>query len=72
MEKDNSIKSQVSNIEDYCNRNNYNLIQVFNDDGISGKIKNRNGLNELFEVIKKDKIDCLVVYSISRLSLLRF
>lgn len=66
--KDNSIKNQISFIEDYCDRMNYNLVNVFKDEGISGKIKNRDGLNDLFNVIKKDNIKCLIVYSISRLS----
>ncbi len=66
--KDNSINNQISFIEDYCDRMNYNLVNVFKDEGISGKIKNRDGLNDLFNVIKKDNIDCLIVYSISRLS----
>jgi site-specific DNA recombinase len=66
--KDNSIKSQISYINEYCSRLNYDLVNIFKDEGISGKIKNRDGLNELFDVIKKDNIDCLIVYSISRLS----
>lgn len=66
--KDNSIKNQINFIENYCNRMNYELVNVFKDEGISGKIKDRNGLNDLFEVIRKSKIDCLIVYSISRLS----
>jgi site-specific DNA recombinase len=66
--KDNSVKNQIKFIEDYCDRLNYDLIEIFKDEGISGKIKNREGLNDLFNVIKKDNIDCLIVYSISRLS----
>ena len=66
--KDNSIKNQINFIENYCDRLGYDLVNIFKDEGISGKIKNREGLNELFDVIKKDKIDCLIVYSISRLS----
>jgi site-specific DNA recombinase len=66
--KDNSVKNQIKFIEDYCDRLDYDLVNIFKDEGISGKIKNRKGLNDLFEVIKKDNIDCLIVYSISRLS----
>jgi len=66
--KDNSVNSQISYIEEYCNRLNYNLIEIFKDEGISGKIKNREGLNDLFNKIKNGNIDCLIVYSISRLS----
>ena len=66
-EKDNSIKNQITHIEDYCNRYDLELIQIFSDNGISGMKKNRDGLMNLFNNLKKDKIDCLVVYSLSRL-----
>jgi len=68
IKKNNSVNMQIDYINEYCKRMNYNLINVFKDEGISGKIKNREGLNNLFNVIKNDKIDCLIVYSISRLS----
>jgi site-specific DNA recombinase len=66
-EKDNSIKSQIKFISDYCQFNNLELVNVFKDEGISGKISNRLGLNEMFEEIKRNKIDILCVYSLSRL-----
>ena len=66
--KDNSVKNQIQFINDYCNRLDYDLVNIFKDEGISGKIKDRKGLNDLFDVIKKDNIKCLIVYSISRLS----
>ena len=65
--KDNSIKSQIKFISDYCEFNKLELVKVFRDEGISGLKKNRDGLNELFKNLKKDKIDCLIVYSLSRL-----
>ena len=66
-EKDNSIKNQISYIEDYCNRYDLELVKIFSDNGISGMKKNRDGLMDLFNNLKQDKIDCLVVYSLSRL-----
>ena len=66
-EKDNSIKNQISHVKDYCNRYDYNLINIFSDNGISGMKKDRDGLMNLFNNLKRDKIDCLVVYSLSRL-----
>ena len=66
--KNNSVNMQLDYINEYCVRMNYDLVNVFKDEGISGKIKNREGLNNLFDVIKNDNIDCLIVYSISRLS----
>lgn len=66
-EKDNSIKSQIKFITDYCQFNKLDLVNVFKDEGISGKISDRLGLNEMFEEIKRNKIDILCVYSLSRL-----
>ena len=66
--KENSINNQKLYIEDYCQRYDYDLIEVFSDEGISGKIKNRVGLSDLFENLKKNNIDCLIVYSLSRFS----
>lgn len=66
-EKDNSIKNQINHIEDYCNRYDLELVKIFSDNGISGMKKNRDGLMDLFNSLKKEKIDCLVVYSLSRL-----
>lgn len=37
------------------------------DEGVSGMRRDRKGLNELLDIIKKDKIEMLVVYSLSRL-----
>ena len=65
--KDNSINNQIKFINDYCDFNKMELVKIFKDEGISGLKKNRGGLNELFENLKRDKIDCLVVYSLSRL-----
>ena len=50
--KNNSVNMQLDYINEYCIRMNYDLVNVFKDEGISGKIKNREGLNNLFDVIK--------------------
>ena len=66
--KDNSIKLQMDYINDYCKREDWELIKIYEDLGISGKVRSRNGLLELFNDLKKNSIDCLVVYSLSRFS----
>ena len=67
MEKDNSIKNQKKQILDYCKRFDYELVDVYVDEGISGLKHNRDGLNELLNIVKKGNIDGVVVYSLSRL-----
>jgi site-specific DNA recombinase len=65
--KDNSIKNQIEYIQDYCNRYGYELINIFEDEGISGLKNDRDGLNLLMSEIKKVEIDIVMVYSLSRL-----
>jgi site-specific DNA recombinase len=62
-----SLFNQKTMIEDYCIRNNYELLDILNDEGVSGLKRNRNGLNDLLDKIKKYKVDMVVVYSLSRL-----
>ena len=67
MEKDNSIKNQTKQIRDYCKRFDLELVDVFIDEGISGLKSNRDGLNQLLDIVNKGNIDGVVVYSLSRL-----
>ena len=65
--KENSINNQIKSINDYCDNDNMCLIDIFEDNGVSGMNSDRNGLNQLFDKVKKDNIDMVIVYSLSRL-----
>ena len=65
--KENSINNQIKSINDYCNNDNMCLIDIFEDNGVSGMNSDRSGLNQLFDKVKKDNIDMVIVYSLSRL-----
>ena len=65
--KENSINNQIKSIIDYCDNDNMCLIDIFEDNGVSGMNSDRNGLNQLFDKVKKDNIDMVIVYSLSRL-----
>ena len=65
--KENSVKNQIQSINEYCNRNDFDLVEIFEDNGISGLISNRIGLTEMIDKIKSENIDCVIVYSLSRL-----
>ena len=65
--KENSVKNQIQSINEYCNRNDFDLVEIFEDNGISGLISNRIGLSEMVDKIKSENIDCVIVYSLSRL-----
>lgn len=62
-----SIEAQISRIEAWAQFNEYELIHVFVDEGISGKnVNNRPKLAEALSLLKKDM--AFVFYSLSRVS----
>lgn len=66
--KNNSIPLQKKKIKGYCSLNDFDLIDVYEDDGVSGmSIDKRNGFKSMVEFMKENKIDGIVVWSLSRL-----
>ena len=66
--KNNSIPLQKKKIKEYCKLNDYDLEEVYEDDGISGmSIDKRNGYKKMIDFIKENEIDGVVVWSLSRL-----
>ena len=65
--KENSINNQIQSINKYCDNDDMCLIDIFEDNGVSGMNSDRSGLNQLFDKVKKDNIDIVIVYSLSRL-----
>ena len=66
--KNNSIPLQKKKINEYCKLNDYDLVEIYEDDGISGmSIENRNGYCKMIDYMKNNDIDGVVVWSLSRL-----
>lgn len=62
-----SLEAQRARIESWCKANDYELVAVEVDAGISGgSMKNRRGLQAAIDGIKRDM--ALVVYSLSRMA----
>lgn len=62
-----SIEAQISKIRAWADLNDYDLIHLYIDEGISGKnIINRPKLHEALSLLKKDM--AFVFYSLSRVS----
>ena len=55
-----SIDSQLRMIKEYCEKNEYNIVDVYNDAGHSGKDLMRPEMQRLLKDIKSKKIDKLV------------
>jgi len=66
--KNNSIPLQKKKINGYCKLNDFDLIDIYEDDGISGmSISKRDGYKKMIDFMNMNKIDGIVVWSLSRL-----
>ena len=63
-----SIDSQLRMIKEYCEKNEYNIVDVYNDAGHSGKDLMRPEMQRLLKDIKSKKIDKLVAIKVDRLT----
>lgn len=64
-----SLDMQKNFFEDYSQQNNYQLVELYTDEGISGtKLKNRKAFNQMMEDAKSDKFSIVFVKDISRFS----
>ncbi|MEH6990588.1 recombinase family protein [Cytobacillus firmus] len=63
--KGQGIQTQVCAIQEYCRKNNYELVEVFKDEGISGTVVDREGITDLLASF--NEINKVVVLNTSRL-----
>ena len=64
-----SLKAQKDFFQEYANKDNNNLVEIYADEGISGtKLKNRKALNRLVRDAKQGKFEVLAVKDVSRLA----
>ena len=62
----NSIETQMDLVSNYCSTNDMVLDKIIIDDGVSGKTQNRDGIKELMDLVKQNKVKNVVVLSLSR------
>ncbi len=63
-----SIDSQLRMIKEYCEKNDYSIVDVYNDAGHSGKDLMRPEMQRLLTDIKSKKIDKLIAIKVDRLT----
>lgn len=63
-----SIDGQINQIREYCDFNNFVVVDVYADRGISGKSMNRPELQRLLKDANESKIDSVMVYKTNRLA----
>jgi DNA invertase Pin-like site-specific DNA recombinase len=66
LKQKNSIDTQMDLVSNYCSTNDMVLDKIIIDDGVSGKTQNRDGIKELMDLVKQNKVDNLIVLSLSR------
>ena len=63
-----SIDSQLRMIKEYCEKNDYLIVDVYNDAGHSGKDLMRPEMQRLLKDIKTHKIEKIVAIKVDRLT----
>lgn len=62
-----SLDAQKNKIIEYCNQNNFELIKIYEDAGISGgTIKKRPAFKQLIEDASNKKFDAIVILKLDR------
>jgi len=61
------VSSQELEIQNYASRNNFHILKTFRDEGVSGKIFQRDGLCEMLKEIRQRRYDLILAYDLSRL-----
>lgn len=68
IQENNSIEAQRMITTEYAIKNKYNIVQEYVDNGYSGMLDSRPGLNEMIIDILTNKINMVIVKDISRLT----
>lgn len=65
-----TIGLQVDAIKEYCELNKLELVEVFEDNGVSGGLEDREALAKMFDFIedKTNAINGVVIYKLDRLA----
>ena len=63
-----SIDSQLRMLKEHCEKQNYDIIDVYNDAGYSGKDLFRPKMQRLLKDIKSHKIDTLLAIKVDRIT----
>ena len=66
LKQKNSISVQMDLVSNYCSTNDMVLDKIIIEDGVSGKSHNRDGMKELMDLVKQNKVENIIVLSLSR------
>ena len=63
-----SLDAQEAKIRQYCDLKGIELVEVVIYGGISGEKDNREGYQRVLDLCKRDAVDSVICYSLSRFS----
>ncbi|MBM7693526.1 site-specific DNA recombinase [Peribacillus deserti] len=63
-----SLEAQKDTLLRYAEQNNFDVYDVYDDGGFSGKDFNRPNVQRMFKDLQKNKIDTILVWKVDRLS----
>jgi len=63
-----SLEGQRQKLESYADLHDYDLVDLHEDAGESGKDLDRDGLQAALDALENGDADCLIVYKVNRLS----
>ncbi|MBA7550908.1 hypothetical protein ES705_43438 [subsurface metagenome] len=69
QKEEGTIEIQEKALRQHSNKNNFELVKIFKDEGVSGSLENRPGLAELFYFIEDNKeIKGVLIFKLDRLA----
>ena len=69
QKEEGTIEIQEKALKEYVNKNNFEMVKIFKDEGVSGSLENRPGLAELFYFIEDNKeIKGVLIFKLDRLA----
>ena len=61
-----SLQAQEHTLREYARLNQFEVVEVIRDEGLSGRKMNRPGFQRVMQAVEKNEVDAVIVYSLSR------
>src|SRR3989344_5239211 len=69
QKEEGTIEIQEYALSEFAGKNNYKLVKIFKDDGVSGGLEDRPGLAEMFSYLEtKPRVKGVLIYKLDRLA----
>ncbi len=69
QKEEGTVEIQENALKEFSCDNNYELVKIFKDEGVSGGLEDRPKLAEMFSFLEKEKeIDGILIYRLDRLA----